>query len=77
MDRTLQVRHVPAAVHRTLKVRAAEAGMSLSEYLLKELTTVAMRPTIEDVLGRIERRGPGPRGLDSARAVREERESRR
>jgi len=30
----IQVRNVPDAVHRTLKARAAMAGMSLSDYLL-------------------------------------------
>jgi plasmid stability protein len=32
MEKTLQIRHVPEDVHRTLKARAALAGMSLSDY---------------------------------------------
>jgi plasmid stability protein len=77
MGTTLQVRNVPDDVHRTLKVRAAQSGMSLSEYLLKELSAVAERPTIEEVLERIARRDPVWKRLDAARALRAERETRR
>ena len=41
----VQIRHVPAPVHRKLKSRAALAGVSLSDYLLRELTRLADRPT--------------------------------
>jgi plasmid stability protein len=44
----LQIRNVPGDVHRTLKIRAAKAGMSLSEYLLKEIERSARRPTVEE-----------------------------
>ncbi len=33
----IQIRNVPDALHRRIKVRAALAGMSLSEYLLGEI----------------------------------------
>jgi predicted nucleic acid-binding protein len=33
----IQIRNVPDALHRRLKARAAEAGMTLSDYLLAEL----------------------------------------
>ncbi len=55
MDATtmLQVRNVPNVVHRTLKARAAMAGMSLSDYVLKELRRIAERPSREELLARI------------------------
>jgi plasmid stability protein len=34
MSKMIQIRNVPHPLHRTLVVRAAQAGMSLSEYLL-------------------------------------------
>jgi plasmid stability protein len=77
MATTLQIRNVPTTLHRTLKVRAAQAGMSLSEYLLQELEVIARRPTIDELIERIRGRGVITRKLDSARAVRAERESRR
>lgn len=53
----IQVRNVPPELHRELKVRAARAGMSLSDFLLRELGRVAAEPTVEDVLDRIRARG--------------------
>lgn len=43
--RTLQVRHAPEDVHRTLKARAAVEGVSLSDYVLRELRRIAQAPT--------------------------------
>ena len=72
----IQVRHVPEEVHRALKARAARAGMTLSDYLREEITRIAMRPSLEDVLDRIGARRR-PRGrVDSAKAVRAERDAR-
>jgi antitoxin FitA len=48
----LQVRHVPDEVHAELSRRAAAAGVSLSEYVLRELERVAARPPVEEVLAR-------------------------
>ncbi|MGH8776812.1 MAG: FitA-like ribbon-helix-helix domain-containing protein [Jiangellaceae bacterium] len=52
----LQVRNLPDHVHATLKARAAERGMSLSEYVGRELARIAARPTLDDVLARAESR---------------------
>ena len=48
----LQVRNVPDDVHAELRRRARAAGVSLSEYLLRELERIAARPPIEEVLAR-------------------------
>jgi plasmid stability protein len=53
MAKLLQVRDVPDPVHRTLKARAAQSGMSLSEYLRAELALIASRPTPEEVRQRL------------------------
>ncbi len=77
MSIMIQIRNVPAPLHRTLKVRATEAGMSLSDYLLREMEQVARRPTIHELLARIQARGQ-PRGrIDSVALIRADRESRR
>lgn len=73
----IQIRNVPEEIHRTLEARAAQAGMSLSDFLLQEMTAIAARPSLADVLERIQRRGPPPRKIDSVRAVRAEREGQR
>jgi plasmid stability protein len=48
----LQVRHVPDDVHAELRRRAAAAGVSLSEYVLRELERVAARPPMAEVFAR-------------------------
>ena len=53
----LQVRNVPDALHATLRERAAQDGMTLSEFVLRHLHAVAARPPKAEVLARAARRG--------------------
>ena len=76
MARMIQVRNVPDALHRTLKARAATAGMSLSDYLLGELRIIAQRPTLEEFRKRLQLREPVTLPISAAQAVREERDGR-
>lgn len=57
MSKMIQIRDVPDDVHRTLKTRAAASGMSLSDYIKRDLERAAARPTLEEVDARIARRG--------------------
>lgn len=72
----IQIRNVPDVLHRRLKSRAALAGMSLSDYLLQQIREVAERPTIEELRARLARRSPVTLSVDTADAVRAERDSR-
>src|SRR4051794_11743440 len=56
MSKMVQIRNVPDALHRTLKVRAADSGQTLSDYLLAELERLAARPTRHEMLTRIHSR---------------------
>jgi hypothetical protein len=51
----IQVRNVPDDVHRKIKVKAAMSGMSLSDYLLREITYLAEQPTREEWEERLSR----------------------
>jgi hypothetical protein len=73
----IQVRNVPKDVHRVLKARAADAGMSLSEYLCQRLTEWARQPTLDEVLERIRSRGASHVAEPTPDALRRERNSRR
>lgn len=76
MYKTIQIRNVPEADHRVLKVRAAQLGISLSEYLIREIHKIAQRPSLEEVLESIAAAGiVRPKG-GSVAAVRAERKSR-
>jgi plasmid stability protein len=74
MAKTVQIRGVPDDVHRTLRARAAAAGMSLSDYLLDELRTIAERPPISDVIARAQSRHGGAPREAIVRAIREMRD---
>ena len=48
----IQIRNVPDPLHRRMKARAAMAGMSLSDYLLKEIGELAERAHLgADLIG--------------------------
>ncbi|MGH2737155.1 MAG: FitA-like ribbon-helix-helix domain-containing protein [Actinomycetota bacterium] len=77
---TIQIRNVPADVHRIYRERAAAAGMSLQEYLLMELTNGARTRTPAELVAEVERRMrteglDGYASVSSADAVRADRES--
>jgi antitoxin FitA len=74
MPTMIQIRNVPDALHRWLKSRAALAGMSLSDYLLQQIREVAERPTVEEMRARLARRSPVVLSIDTAEAVRAERD---
>ena len=76
MSKMIQLRNVPDVLHRTLKARAAMAGISLSDYLLMEIREIAERPTLAELRERLHRREPVSVVLDTARLVRKEREAR-
>jgi plasmid stability protein len=58
MSKNIQIRDVPDDVHARLRARAAEAGMSMSDYLRQELGHVAARTSMEEILTRAAQR-PG------------------
>lgn len=70
----LQVRDVPEHVHRTLKARAAAAGVSLSEYVRVVLERTASRPTPAELAARIAARGAAEPSQPSEATVRSLRE---
>lgn len=50
----VQVRNVPPEFHRRLKARAAMEGMSMSDYVLREVGKALDRPTRAEVLARLQ-----------------------
>lgn len=56
MAKSILIRQVPDAIHLQLKCRAQRKGQPLQQYLLNELTALAERPTMEEVLERISSR---------------------
>lgn len=76
---TIQVRNVPEDVHRTYRIRAAAAGMSLQEFLLAELEQNAHLRTPAELVAEVEARlrvdgGAGLASSSSAPLVRADRD---
>ena len=76
MSKMIQLRNVPDGLHRSLKARAALAGMSLSDFLLAEIKEIAEKPTLAELRERLHKRRPVSARIDTAQLVREEREAR-
>lgn len=72
----IQIRHVPDDIHRKLKARAALEGLSLSDYLLREVRSLAERPSPAELQARLAGRKPVKSRISASRAVRAERDSR-
>ena len=52
----IQIRNVPDDLHRSLKVRAAREGRTLSDLILSDLPRLADKPSPEQVMARIRSR---------------------
>jgi plasmid stability protein len=76
MSKMIQLRNVPDSLHQQLKSRAALAGMSLSDYLIREARKIAERPSSDEILARLARRARISPRLSPADAVRKERDAR-
>ena len=72
----VQIRNVPDSVHRRLKARAAHLGLSMSDYVLREIERLLERPTREELLARIARLPPIDLDPPPSEILREERERR-
>jgi len=73
MSKMIQLRHVPDALHRQLKARAALEGLSLSDFLIREVRKIAERPTAAEMRDRLARRGRATPRTTASEAVRYER----
>ena len=76
MHKMIQIRNVPESLHRKLKARAAMAGMSLSAYLLEQITAQASVPTPQEMTARLERLEPVTPREDVVEALQRARDER-
>lgn len=72
----VQVRNVPAELHRRLKARAALEGLSMSEFVLRELRKSLERPPRGEILERLRRQPARRLSRGAAQVLREERAGR-
>jgi plasmid stability protein len=72
----IQLRNVPDDLHRKLKARAAAAGMSLSDYILRDVARTAEQPTMEEWLQMVKKMKPIRTRESSAETIRAIRDGR-
>jgi len=76
MAKMIQVRDVPEQVHSTLKSRAAREGMSLSDFIKRELERSVERPTMREWLERAHEARPIPAKQSAVQIIRKLRDRR-
>lgn len=69
----VQIRNVPVELHRRLKARAALEGLSMSDFVLREVMRALERPSRAEVIERLRSRPRLKLGDEVVVALREER----
>jgi len=72
----VQIRSVPPDLHRQLKARAAMEGMSMSDYVLRELRKSLERPMRREILERLRAQPVRRLRRSAAEIIRAERDAR-
>ena len=72
----VQIRNVPVDFHRRLKARAAIEGMSMSDFVMRELRKALDRPTRQEILDRLRARPVRRLDRRAAEVIRAERGAR-
>ena len=72
----VQIRNVPVELHRRLKARAAIEGVSMSEFVLREVKKALERPPRQEVLDRLRAKATPRLRPSAAQVIRAERDSR-
>ena len=76
MNKHVQIRSLPEAAHRKLKVRAAKEGLSMSDYLKRLIDRDLERPSWDEVKARMRKLTPLDLPETTAEMIRHERDSR-
>jgi plasmid stability protein len=76
MPKMIQIRDVPDVLHVALKTRAAREGISLSDFLKRELEKLAERPSMQEWLDRTAQLKPIRSKRSSAQIIRALRDGR-
>lgn len=75
MPKMIQIRNVPDDLHKRLKARSAELGMTLSDYLLKEAEQAVEKPTLQEMMERLAKKKPVQLDEDPVVTIRRHRDA--
>lgn len=75
MSHMIQIRNVPTAIHRALKMRAVMEGKSMSELLLEQMSVWLALPSETELRRRLQDAEPFDMSESSAALIRRERDA--
>lgn len=76
MNKHVQIRSLPEATHRKLKMKAAEQGLSISDYLRRLIEEELKKPSWDEIAARMRKLPPVKLPESTAEMVRRERDER-
>jgi antitoxin FitA len=76
MNKHVQIRNVPDAKHRKLKARAAERGMTITDYVKQLVDRDLERPTMAELIKRAKTFTQVDIGTSAVDYIREDRDTR-
>ena len=76
MSHMIQIRNVPAKLHRALKARAAVEGRSMSDLLLEQIEALLALPSETELRERLHEAEPFAMEESSANSIRRDRDAR-
>ncbi len=74
MNKPVQIRSLPEATHRKLKMKAAEQGLSISDYLRRLIAEDLEKPSWDEIRERMRTLPPIELAETSAAMIRRERD---
>jgi plasmid stability protein len=76
MNTHVQIRNLPKALHRKLKMRAASCDMTITDYVKRLIAADLAKPTLAEMVEELRRRPPIETSRSAAELIREDRDSR-
>jgi antitoxin FitA len=76
MSKMIQLRHVPDVLHKQLRAKALAADLTLSDFLLREVTAIAQLWTPDEALTALATRKPVKLAQSSTALLQRERAAR-
>jgi antitoxin FitA len=76
MNKMLQVRNLKADIHKKARLRSAEEGLTLTDWVARLIEQEVSRPSMAEVFARIKTRKSVHLSKSAAEIIREDRDSR-
>ena len=76
MNKMIQVRNLKPDLHRKVKIRAIEEGLTMTDWVAKLIEREIERPSMKEVFARLRSRKPIHLKPSAAEMVREDRDNR-